>query len=89
MGPYKMPQIELIKLKKQVEELLKKQCIRPIYLYGVSMVKRKYGESQLCMDYRQLNKFTIKNKYSLLRIDGLRDQLHEASVFSKFDLRSR
>jgi len=39
MGPYRMPPTKLIKLKKQVEELLKKQCIRPVYLYGVSMVK--------------------------------------------------
>jgi len=52
MGPYRMPPDELIKLKKQVEELLKKQCIRLVYLYGVSIVKRKYGETRLCVDYR-------------------------------------
>ena len=40
------------------------------------------------MDYRQLNKMTIKNKYSLPRIDDLMDQLHGSSVFSKIDLRS-
>ena len=44
---------------------------------------------RLCIDYQQLNKITIKNKYPLPRIDGLFDQLQEASVFSKIDLRSR
>ena len=42
----------------------------------------------MCVDYWQLNKMTIKNKYSLLRIDDLMDQLHGSSVFSKIDLRS-
>ena len=43
---------------------------------------------RLCIDYRQLNKVTIKNKYLLFRINDLFDQLQEASVFSKIDLRS-
>ena len=50
--------------------------------------KKKDGSSHLCVDYRQLNKMTIKNKYPLLRKDDLMDQLHGASVFSKIDLRS-
>ena len=52
-------------------------------------VKKKYGTLQLCVDYRQLNKMTVKNKYPLPRIDDLFDQLKVASVFSKIDLRSR
>ena len=52
------------------------------------MVKKKNGSSRLCVDYRQLNKLTIKNKYLLPRIDDLLDQLKGARVFSKIDLRS-
>jgi len=50
------------------------------------LVKKKDGSSCLCVDYRQLNKMTIKNKYPLLRIDDLMDQLHGSSVFLKIDL---
>ena len=51
-------------------------------------VKKKDGTLQLCIDYRQLNKLKIKNKYPLPRIDDLFDQLKGASIFSKIDLRS-
>ena len=52
------------------------------------LVKKKDESFRLCIDYRQLNKFTVKNKYPLPRIDDLMDQLRGASVFSKIDLRS-
>ena len=51
-------------------------------------VKKKDGTLRLCVDYRQLNKMTVKNKYLLPRIDDLFDQLKGAGVFSKIDLRS-
>lgn len=54
----------------------------------VLLVKKKDGGMQLCIDYRQLNKVTIKNKYPLLRIDSLLDQLKGDCVFSKIDLQS-
>ena len=52
------------------------------------LVKKKDGSSRLCVDYKKLNKMTIKNKYPLLIIDDLMDQLHGSSVFSKIDLQS-
>ena len=52
------------------------------------LVKKKDGSMRMCVDYRQLNKVTIKNKYPLPRIDDLMDQLRGAVVFSKIDLRS-
>jgi len=91
MAPYRMAPAELAKLKKQIEELLEKQFIRPSaspWGAPVLLVKKKDGSSRLCVDYRQLNKLTIKNKYSLPRIDDLLDQLKGAGVFSKIDLRS-
>ena len=54
----------------------------------VIFVKNKDGTLRLCIDYRQLNKMTIKNRYSLPHIDDLFNQLHGATVFSKIDLRS-
>ena len=91
MAPYRTAPAELVELKKQIEELMEKQFIRPnTSPWGapVLLVKKKDESSRLCVDYRQLNKMTIKNKYPLPRIDDLMDQLHGFSVFSKIDLRS-
>ena len=91
MALYRMARAELVELKNQIEELLGKQFIRPSTSpWGAPMLllKKKDGSSHLCVDYRQLNKMTIKNKYPLSRIDNLMDQLHGALVFSKIDLRS-
>lgn len=91
MAPYRMAPAELKELKSQLEELSSKGFIRPsVSPWGapVLLVKKKDGRSRLCVDYRQLNKVTIKNKYLLPRIDDLMDQLRGASVFSKIDLKS-
>jgi len=91
IAPYRMSPLELAKLKKQIEELLDKQFIRPsVSPWGapVLLVKKKDGTMRLCVDYRQLKKITIKNKYPLPRIDDLMDQLRGAVVYSKIDLKS-
>jgi len=90
-APYRMAPAELAELKNQIEDLLEKKFIRPSaspWGAPVLLVKKKDGSSRLCVDYRQLNKLTIKNKYPLPRIDDLLDQLRGAGVFSKIDLRS-
>ena len=91
MDPYRMAPTELAKLKRQIGDLLEKKFIRPsASLWGgpVLLVKKKDGSSRLCVDYRQLNKLTIKNKYPLPIIDDLLNQLRGAGVFSKIDMRS-
>ncbi|KAH0730222.1 hypothetical protein KY289_001410 [Solanum tuberosum] len=82
---------ELRELKAQIQDLLDKGFIRPsASLWGAPLlfVKKKDGSIRMCIDYRQLNRVTIRNKYHLPRIDELFDQLQGASVFSKIDLRS-
>jgi len=86
ISPCRMALVELAELKKQLEDLLEKQFIRPsVSPWGapVLLLKKKGDSSRLCIDYRPLNKLTIKNKYPLPRIDDLMDQLHGAVVFSK------
>nr|KYP69532.1 Transposon Ty3-I Gag-Pol polyprotein [Cajanus cajan] len=91
IAPYRMSPIELVDIKKQIEDLLEKGFVRPsVSPWGapVLLVTKKDGSMRLCVDYRKLNKVTIKNKYPLPRIDDLMDQLVGACVFSKIDLRS-
>ncbi|KAL0332911.1 UNVERIFIED_CONTAM: Transposon Tf2-12 polyprotein [Sesamum calycinum] len=91
IAPYRMAQVELQELKKQLEELLEKGFVRPStspWGAPVLFVKKKDGSMRLCVDYRQLNRVTVKNKYPLPRIDDLLDQLKGATTFSKIDLRS-
>ncbi|CAN6462677.1 unnamed protein product [Victoria cruziana] len=90
-APYRMAPAELAELKRQLQELIDRGFIRPsVSPWGASVlfVKKKDGSMHLCMDYRMLNQVTVKNKYPLLRIDDLLDQLSGATVFSKIDLRS-
>ena len=90
-SPYRMAPAEMAELKKQLEELLDKGFIRPsVSPWGapVLFVKKKDGSFRLCIDYRGLNRVTVKNKYPLPRIDELLDQLRGAKWFSKVDLAS-
>ena len=84
-----MAPAELKDLKAQLKDLLDKGLIRPsISMWGAPFlfVKKTDGSLRMCIDYRLLNKVTIKNKYPLPRIDDLFDQLQWASYFSKIDL---
>jgi hypothetical protein len=88
---YRMPPNELVELKTQLQDLLEKGFIRPSsspWGCPAIFVKKKDQTLRMCVDYRPLNEVTIKNKYSLSRIDLLFDQLVGAKVFSKIDLRS-
>ncbi|KAK9077569.1 hypothetical protein SSX86_005906 [Deinandra increscens subsp. villosa] len=90
-APYRLAPAELQELKTQIQELLDKGFIRPsVSPWGapVLFVKKKDGSMRMCIDYRELNKLTVKNKYPLPRIDDLFDQLQGAKWFSKIDLRS-
>ena len=88
--PYRMAPAELREFKAQLEELLSKGFIRSsISPWGAPVLfsKKKDGSLQLCIDYRQLNRVTIRNQYPLPRIDELFDQLQGSRVYSKIDLR--
>nr|GEW08984.1 hypothetical protein [Tanacetum cinerariifolium] len=82
---------EMKELSEQLKELSKKGLILPSSSPGgapVLFVKKKDGSFRMCIDYRELNKLTIKNRYPLPRIDDLFDQLQGSSVYSMIDLRS-
>src|SRR6202051_3891419 len=88
---YRMSQPEMDELKKQLTELMDKGYVQESkspYGAPVLFVKKKDGSMRMCVDYRALNKITIKNKYPLPRIDELLDRLLGAKYFSKIDLRA-
>jgi len=90
-APYRMAPTELAELKKQLQELLDKGLIRPsVSPWGapILFVRKKDGSLRLYIDYRELNRVMVKNKYPLPRIDDLFEQLVGAAVFSKIDLRT-
>ena len=91
LTPYRMTHVELRELKIQLQELVDKGFIQPsVSPWGapVLFVQKNHGTLTLCIDDRQLNRVTIKNRYPLPCIDDLFDQLRGACVFSKIDLRS-
>ncbi|GJY11746.1 putative reverse transcriptase domain-containing protein [Tanacetum coccineum] len=90
-APYRLAPSEMEELSTQLQELSNKRFIRPSsspWRALVLFVKKKDGSFRMCIDYRELNKLTVKNRYPLLRIDDLFNQLQGSNVYSKIDLRS-
>nr|GEY16008.1 putative reverse transcriptase domain-containing protein [Tanacetum cinerariifolium] len=88
---YRLALSEMKELSKQLHELSEKGFIRPSsspWGAPVLFVQKKDGSFRMCIDYRELNKLTVKNRYTLPRIDDLFDQLQGFSIYSKIDLRS-
>ncbi|GJV85753.1 putative reverse transcriptase domain-containing protein [Tanacetum coccineum] len=90
-APYRLTPAEMKELAEQLKELSDKGFIRPSsspWGAPILFVKKKDGSFRMCIDYRELNKLTVKNRYPLPRIDDLFDQLQGSSIYSKIDLRS-
>nr|GEX03369.1 hypothetical protein [Tanacetum cinerariifolium] len=90
-APYRLAPSEMKELAEQLQELTDKGFIRPCsspWRASVLFVKKKDGSFWMCIDYRELNKLTVKNRYPLPRMDDLFDQLQGLSIYSKIDLRS-
>nr|GFC55221.1 putative reverse transcriptase domain-containing protein [Tanacetum cinerariifolium] len=90
-APYRLAPSEMKELSEQLQELFDKGFIRPSSSprgAPALFVKKKDGSFRMCINYRKLNKLTVKNRYPLLRIDDLFDQLQGSSIYSKIDLRS-
>nr|GFC54908.1 putative reverse transcriptase domain-containing protein [Tanacetum cinerariifolium] len=84
-SPYRLAPTEMQELANQLKELQEKGFIRPSsspWGAPVLFVKKKDGSFRMCVDYRELNKLTIKNRYPLPRIDDLFDQLQGSRYFS-------
>ncbi|GJT23465.1 hypothetical protein Tco_0893402 [Tanacetum coccineum] len=90
-APYRLAMSELQELSTQLQELSDKGFVRlssSPWGARVMFVKKKDGSFRMCIDYRELNKLTVKNRYPFQRIDDLFDQLQGSSVYSKINLRS-
>nr|GEY21873.1 putative reverse transcriptase domain-containing protein [Tanacetum cinerariifolium] len=90
-APYRLAPSKMKELSKQLQELSQKGFIRPSsspWEAPVLFVKKKDGSFRMCIDYRELNKLTVKNRYPLPRIDDFFNQLQGSSVYSKIYLKS-
>jgi len=89
--PYRLPLAAQAEMQRQLTAALENGLIRPSYspyAAPVLFVRKKDGSMRMCIDYRALNKQTVKDKFPMPLVDDLLDALHGASVFSKIDLKS-
>ncbi|GJS50616.1 putative reverse transcriptase domain-containing protein [Tanacetum coccineum] len=89
-APYRLAPTKMKELAEQLKELSDKGFIRPSsspWGAPILFVKKKDGSFRMCIDYRELNKLTVKNRYPIPRIDDLFDQLQGSNIYSKIDLR--
>jgi hypothetical protein len=89
--PYRLSHSQKNTMEELIHNLLRNQVIRPSgspYSSPTILVKKKDGTYRLCIDYRKLNKVTVKNKFPIPVIEDLLDELNGATIFSKIDLRS-
>ena len=92
LPPYRLSAFEMEELKRQLDKYLAQGWIRPSkseYGAPVLFVKKKSGDMRMCVDYRALNRITVRNRYPLPRIDDMLDRLYGAQYFSKIDLQLR
>ena len=91
IAPYRVSRPQLEEIRKQVEDLLNRGLIRPSnspFCSLVLLVQKKDGTFRMCIDYRALNKITVKNRFPIPRIDDILDHLGGAKIFSRIDLKS-
>ncbi|MCO5597948.1 hypothetical protein L7F22_052035 [Adiantum nelumboides] len=89
--PYRVSQAQQEEIMRQVNELVEKGMVRPSsspFCSPVLLVHKKNGTYRMCVDYRALNKITIKNKFPVPRIEDLFDKLQGSTYFSRIDLKS-